>query len=186
MASEAVDEQLRILDYKLGQLRREYEQYFLGTRPREPILLRGEVQKIVITLTNQPFQNTALKFRFASLCSRYQAFRRQWDETLRKIEAGTYERHSFKARIRGHGTPASTPATGGGDAPAGDELYRSLVDARMACGQEVKSLSREKLDQLISRQREQLRERFGNDTDFRFRVAVENGRAKIKATRVDA
>ena len=184
MASEAVDEQLRSLDYKLGQLRREYEQYFLGTRPREPVLLRGEVQKLVITLTNQPFQNTALKFRFASLCSRYQAFRRQWDETLRKIEAGTYERHSFKARIR-QGRPPTT-ATGGGETPASDELYRSLVDARMACGQEVKSLSREKLDQVISRQRAELRERFGSDTDFRFRVAVENGRAKIKATRVDA
>jgi hypothetical protein len=184
LPSEAVDEQLRSLDFKLGQLRREYEQYFLGTRPREPIQLRGEVQKLVITLTNQPFQNTALKFRFASLCSRFQAFRRQWDETLRKIEAGTYERHSFKARIRRGGAPAAPEAAA--PAPAGDELYRSLVDARMACGQEVKSLSREKVDQLISRQREQLRERFGRDADFRFRVAVENGRAKIKATRVDA
>jgi hypothetical protein len=184
VASEAVDEQLRSLDFKLGQLRREYEQYFLGTRPREPILLRGEVQKLVITLTNQPFQNTALKFRFASLCSRFQAFRRQWDETLRKIEAGTYERHSFKARIRHRAAPPTPP--GGAKAPAGDELYRSLVDARMACGQEVESLSPEKLDQVISRQRKQLRERFGSDANFRFRVAVENGRAKIKATRVDA
>ena len=184
MASEAIDEQLRSLDHKLGQLRREYEQYFLGTRPREPILLRGEVQKLVITLTNQPFQNTALKFRFSSLCSRFQAFRRQWDETLRKIEAGTYERHSFKARIREQPTPTRT--AGGAKAASGDELYRSLVDARMACGQEVESLSLEKLDQLISRQREQLRERFGSDADFRFRVAVENGRAKLKATRVES
>ena len=184
MASEAVDEQLRILDFKLGQLRRDYEQYFLGTRPREPVLLRGEVQKLVIMLTNQPFRNTALKFRFASLCSRYQAFRRQWDETLRKIEAGTYERHTFKARIRERRPPAA--ATGAAKAPAGDELYRSLVDARMACGQDVKSLSREKIDQLIARQREQLRERYGSDSDFRFRVAVENGRAKIKATRTGA
>jgi len=171
-----------MLDFKLNQLKREYDQYFLGTRPREPVLLRGEVQKLVVLLTNTPFQNTALKFRFSSLCSKYQAQRRQWDENLRKIEAGTYERHRFKAKLRNPGTAtaASAPTT---PAPKSDELFQSYVDARLACGQDVKKLSQEKLEGVIEKQRAKLQEKFGDDANFRFKVAVEDGRAKLKAVR---
>src|SRR5262249_60209786 len=87
-----------MLEFKLAQLKRDYDQYSLGNRPREPVQLRGEINKAVIELTNTAIKNTASRFKFSSICSRYQAFRRQWDETLRKIEAGTYERHRFKAR----------------------------------------------------------------------------------------
>ena len=99
MATEAIDEELRMLEVKLAQLKRDYDQYFLGGRPREPVQLRGEINKAVVELTNTAIKNTASRFKFSSLCSRYQAFRRQWDENLRKIEAGTYERHRFKAKL---------------------------------------------------------------------------------------
>jgi hypothetical protein len=182
MASSDVDEQLRALEFKLGQLKRDYDQYFLGTRPREPVLLRSEVQKLVVVLTNTPFQNTALKFRFTSLCSRYQAQRRQWDETLRKIEAGTYERHRFKAGLRSRGASAP-PLDSAAAGPKGDELFQSYLDARLACGQDVKAISKEKLEGVIEKQRAKLKEKFGADADFRFKVAVEDGRAKLKAVR---
>jgi hypothetical protein len=183
MASSDVEEQLRALDFKLGQLKRDYDQYFLGTRPREPVLLRSEVQKLVVMLTNTPFQNTALKFRFNSLCSRYQAQRRQWDETLRKIEAGTYERHRFKAGLRSKGASSAPPPDSGAARPKGDELFQSYVDARLACGQDVKAISKEKLEGVIEKQRAKLQEKFGADANFRFKVAVEDGRAKLKAVR---
>ena len=99
--SESLEEDILTLDHKVSQLKREYEQYFLGTRPREPVLLRGEAQKLMVMLSNQAIQNTALRFKFASVCSRYQAYKRQWEEVLRKIEAGTYERHQFKAHLHG-------------------------------------------------------------------------------------
>ena len=80
-----LEEDLRILDKKLGQLRLDYEQYFLGARPREPHLLRQEIQKQVNILAQTPMLNTALRFRFNSICSRFMAFRRQWDAILRQI-----------------------------------------------------------------------------------------------------
>ena len=33
-------EEIEVLDHKLGQLKLEYDQYFLGRRPREPVILR--------------------------------------------------------------------------------------------------------------------------------------------------
>ena len=182
MAGETLEELLQLLDHKLSQLRRDYDQYFLGTRPREPVLLRGEVQKHIVVLTNQPIQNTALRFKFGSICSRYQAFRRQWDETLRKIEAGTYERHRFKAKLHGVGSGGA-----GAQAPdpkrAEDDLFQSYQDARLACGQNVKGLTRDKLEGVLERQRSQLRKKYGDDANFSFRVAVEQGKVRLKATR---
>jgi len=94
-----LEEDFKILENKLLQLKLDYDQYFLGSRPREPVMLRGEVQKLIALYSNQAIQNTALRFKFGSICSRYQAFKRQWNEILRQIEAGTYSRHRFKAEL---------------------------------------------------------------------------------------
>jgi hypothetical protein len=183
--SESADEDLKILDFKLNQLRREYEQYFLGTRPREPVLLAGEVRKLILYLTNNPFPNTALKFKFSSICSRYQAYNRRWQEVLRKIEQGTYERHRFKADLHEReavekGSTAAVPSGGRADDP---RIYAAYVEARRACGQDVANLSPAKLRAVLREQEKSLRSRFGDDADIRFRVVVEEGKAKLKASR---
>src|SRR6185503_17219616 len=123
-----------MLEFKLAQLKRDYDQYFLGNRPREPVQLRGEVNKTVIELTSTAIKNTASRFKFTSICSRYQAFRRQWDETLRRIEAGTYERHRFKAKLHGQeGEEAPAPSV---PAPSAEpDLYDAYLDARRDCGE---------------------------------------------------
>lgn len=176
------EETIAILDRKLGVLKREYDQYFLGSRPREPVLTRGEVRKLVALLSNTPIQNTALRFKFASICSRYQAFRRQWEDTLRKIEDGSYKRHQFKAQLHGH----KPPPKGGGAAPAAaeDDLYQDYLDARLACGQGTDGISREKLERQLEQQTGQLRAKFGADARFQFRVAVQDGKVRLKAKRL--
>ena len=67
--------------------------------------------------------------------------------------------------------------------PAEPDLFSEYRDARLACGQGVQNLSPEKFEQLLDKQRTALRERYG-DAEFRFRVAVEEGKAKLKASRV--
>ena len=123
----ASDEDLRELDRKVKQLKLDYERYFLGTRPREPVLQRSEVDKLIVIYSNTPIQNTALRFKFNSICSRYQALKRQWTETLRKIEQGTYERHRFKADLHERARLASAQAASAGS--AGPEPPRSRTSS---------------------------------------------------------
>jgi hypothetical protein len=189
--ASTIEEDLHELDRKLKQLKLDYEQYFLGTRPREPVILRGEVQKMIHIFTNNPIPNTGLRFRFNSLCSRFQAFKLQWDETLRKIEAGTYQRHRFKAdlhekqRIHTVRRDPNAEANGGGAPGRGTpDLFNDYRSARESCGQNVGGLTQKKLDRVIAKQTTQLRQRFGGDASFRFRVVVEDGKAKLKASRV--
>ena len=179
------EEELRVLDSKLKQLKLDYDRYFLGSRPREPAVLRGEVDKLIAIYSNQAIRNSALRFKFSSICSRYQAFKRQWNEILRQMEQGTYGRHRFKAdlheRERSDGVEGAAPEP----APAcdADRLFEEYRAARERCGQETRSLTPAALDRVLAQQRETLRARFG-DAELRFRVVVEDGRAKIKASRV--
>lgn len=187
MESGTIDEELRMLDFKLAQLKRDYDQYFLGTRPREPVMARNDVNKVVVKLTNTAIKNTAARFKFSSICSRFQAYRRQWDDTLRKIEAGTYERHRFKAKLHSQPEAGGPRAASAGDGPAeSGDLYQNYIDARLACGESVKGLSREKLEKVIEKERGALSKKFGGDARFDFRVAVEGGKVRLKAARKKA
>jgi hypothetical protein len=179
-----LDEDIRSLDVKLGQLKREYEQYFLGTRPREPAILAGDVRKLIAQISNSAIRNTALKFKFSSICSRYQALNRQWQDTLRRIEQGTYTRHRFRADLheREKVDPAPGPTASPGAAADDPELYKAYVKARNDCGQGSESLTPAKLQAALRKQEAGLRARFG-DAKVRFRVVVEDGKAKVKASR---
>jgi len=52
-----------------------------------------------------------------------------------------------------------------------------------ACGQPVKNLTPQKLEAMLTEQRGQLEQRYGGGARFQFRVVVEDGRAKLKASR---
>ena len=86
MAPPTTDEEVKLLEVRLTQLKLEYEKYFLGTRPTEPAQQRSEVQKTVLKFSNMRITNTAQRFKFNSLNGRYQAFKRQWDNILRQID----------------------------------------------------------------------------------------------------
>jgi hypothetical protein len=149
--------------------------------PRPPGPLRGEVQKLFAYYSNVPIPRTSLRFRFNTLQARFFSFRRQWEATLRKIEEGTYERHLFKAKLHEGERRASAPRPG---KPAAGDLFQDYVEARRNCGQDTGGFDRRKLDEVLEAQRHKIREQHGC-RDVRFRVVVEEGRAKLKATPVD-
>lgn len=187
MAQFGVDvvEDLQLLDVKLKQLKNEYEQYFMGSRQREPHLLRGEVQKMVAYYANVPIRNTGYRFKFNNLRARFFSFRRHWDRILREIEEGRYERHLFKAKLReGDQTHQSrSPGSSRSDDEKPEDLFDSYVSARAACGQSTSGITRKKLDALMEKQAAQASAKLGC-REVKFRVVVEKGKAKLKVSPV--
>jgi len=185
-----IDEDLQVLDAKMKQLRLDYEQYFLGSRPRVPSVLRGEVQKMIAYYANVPIQNTALRFRFNNLRARYFSFRRHWDETVRKIEDGSYERNVFKANLhereraerRGGRAPAAAAAGAPEAGPGGGGLFGEYLSARERCGL-AGGVTADQFERQLQTQEAAIREKTGCQS-VRFRVVVEDGKAKLKATPV--
>ena len=64
-----------------------------------------------------------------------------------------------------------------------DPLFEDYMAARKQAQVNTMDLDREQFRQLIERQREQLMAR-GNYDDIRFRVAVEDGKVKLKVSGV--
>jgi hypothetical protein len=197
------DEELKLLEIKLNQLKLDYEKYFIGTRPTEPAQLRSEVQKAVIKFSNTRLTNSALRFKFNSVNGRYQAFKRQWDTILRQIEAGTYKRHVFKANLHDRergiapdaagsaatsAAGAATAAAGAGAAGAGGrngargsgDLFETYRAAMQAAGQDTSALSRAKLESVLARQASELKKKLGCEK-VSFKVVVQDGKVKLKA-----
>ena len=183
------EEEMKLLEIRLNQLKLDYEKYFLGTRPTEPAMQRAEIQKFVLKWSNTRITNTALRFKFNSLNGRFQAFKRQWDNTLRQIEAGTYKRHVFKAelhereRAQAAESGASAPRQGGAAGRgASDEpdLFETYRDAMLATGQDTSKLSREKLQRALAKQEAALKKKLGCEK-VDFKVVVKGGKVKVSA-----
>ena len=183
-----IEADLHLIDVRLKQLKLEYDQYFLGNRKREPLQIRNELQKYVQIYAQSPIKNTGLRFKFNNLRSRYFSFRRLWDETVRKIEEGSYERHLFKANLKdrernGAADRRSVAATNREALDDRADLFEAYISARQATGQGTGGVTREKLDGLLAKQEAAIREKYGA-AKVRFKVVVENGKAKLKATAV--
>jgi hypothetical protein len=183
----AIEEELDELDHKLTRLKIEYEQYFCGNGKREPVQLRAEIQRAVTRYTSEPPRNAGLKFKFNSICARFQAYRAMWGRTQREIEGGTYRQHRFRAdlhdRERGS-APLPKPAAAH-DKPRGpdaqiDRLYEALVAARAKTG-EKGPVDREALARNVRKQAAEIRKQHG-DAKLRFKVVIEGNKAKLKAT----
>jgi hypothetical protein len=181
---EDIDLALDELDQNIKRLRVEYEQHFAGTLRRPPMLLQGQVQKVILRFSAEAPRNTRQKFRFNQLNSRYQVFRQQWGRTLRQIEDGTYKPHRFKAKLHDEPLapePALAPAAAEPRPSRGvDALYGALVRAREKLG-EKRAPDRAQLEELVRRQTAEIRAKHG-DARIKFKVVTENGRAKVKAT----
>jgi len=185
MEAQSPDEEIKMLEIKLNQLKLDYEKYFLGSRPTEPAMPRAEVQKMFVKWSNTRITNTALRFKFNSINGRYQAFKRRWDDTLRQIDAGTYKRHVFKADLHDRERGIGVDPTGGaaGKATPGaspDELFETYRDALMATGQDASKISPAKLQAAIRKQEAAVKKKFGCER-VDFKVVVQDGKVKVKA-----
>ena len=178
------DEILDTLDHNLKRLRMEYEQFFMGNMKREPQVLRGKVQKAVTKLVNEPPRNSAQKFRFNSLNSKFQVYRQLWGRTMREIENGTHKRDRFRQKMQSQAAvePAtqpkrSEPAKVGSSV---DRLHAALVSARRKTGEHGGEPSSEALNRMVRKQMDAIRAKHG-DVKVKFKVVIEDNKAKLKA-----
>lgn len=94
---DAVEDDLRMLKVA-------WEQFFLGIERRPPTKQFEEFKKRMARLKNQFTRVTGLKFRINTLHQKYLSYERLWARTQAEMEAGTYKRDLFKARMHARKT----------------------------------------------------------------------------------
>lgn len=180
----AIAEDITLLDQKLNQLIRSYEQYFIGMEKREPLQLLGEVEKLVRRYSGVPITNTMYKYRFTMLTARLNTYREHWNRILRLMEEGRYSRDRFISDL--HLRQKDEPERREPDSPGApaeedlDRLVHEFREARKACSLPGDTITRELLAATIERQRPALAAKLGTE-NFVFRVVVEDGKPKLKA-----
>jgi hypothetical protein len=183
-----IDDDLAELENKITRLKLEYDQYFMGNLRREPYVLKGEIQKKIHQYLSQPPTKAREKFRFNTLCARYQSYRQLWARIIKEMEQGTYKGHRFRAQLReanagsgGLNGPKDRQKQPGGSSAGVEKLYEALATARQNTGEGMKGLTREKLTEMVQRQTEELRRKHRSGK-IRFKVTIEGKRARLRAT----
>lgn len=180
-----IAEDLLTFETKLKELVTRYEQYFCGVEKREPLKLLEEVEKEVRRYATSPINNTMYKLRYNNLVARFSSYRQHWNRILREIEEGRYSRDRFRASLHETQRQPGKPSQPERDRPAQDHdldrIYAELLEARRSCKLPVEGITRQQLAETLDRQRPELSKKLGTQA-IQFKVVVENGKPKIKAS----
>lgn len=186
----AIAEDLILLERLLEDLIIRYEQYFIGLEKREPLQLLSDVEKMVRRYTGTPIANTMYKHKYTMMVARLNSYREHWNRVLRLIEEGRYSRDRFirdlHQRQNAAGPRVENPPQHGGTGQQAhdidlDRIYHEYREARRSCNLPVDNLSPELLSAAIKKKKPGLVARLGTE-ELVFRVVVENGKPKIKAS----
>lgn len=124
------EQELATLMTRFEQLRRKYDQYFLGMESREPGFLRENLERDMRKTRLLNALQSATRFRYKQFQARYRTYAGYWDRVLRELEEGTYRRGSVTqaerlataqaeaALRRAEGVDPSTGRAGAGDGVA--------------------------------------------------------------------
>ena len=180
-----LENDLMKLEADLRQLEAEYNMYFSGRLPKPPWDTRARVERVVKIMDRAYIQNTADRFRFESLQSRFQTFIDLWDKGLRAREEGRpgpfgqpqpkagQEKKSGEDRIV-HVAAFRDPVR---EVDKLEELYDSLTEARKQVGEQ--QIPFHKFADLVKSQVKKLKD--AGNAEVAFRVAVKDGKVNFTA-----
>lgn len=170
---------------QLENLRKIYEQYFLGIVREEPEKLRADVKALMQKHSNTPIQNASIKFQLQQSIARYNTYSTYWDRILKEMEEGKYKRDVFKAKLhekerREKTGPIKSTVAG---SQKKKDLYENLFDEyrelKKGLKQDVSKLSFEAFRDQLKKKIDELHAT-SKDKNFSFKVVQENKEIKIK------
>lgn len=177
-----IPEEIELLEAKLRDLITRYEQYFLGMEKREPLKLHGEVERLARRYAGVSITNTMVKFKYASLVSRFNSYNQYWERIKRLIDEGKYSRERFKMELHERERMEKTTAPPPPASPPSelDRLYQEFLAARKACNLSANNISQDMIRSAIEKNKDLIMSKY-HCSDVEFRVVVEEGTPKIKA-----
>lgn len=179
-------------EQRLFVLKIEYEKYFSGIERFEPMRERDDLKRLMREITRMPVTATRQKHRTRSLRARFASMELYWTRNLVQIERGTHPKMKFRANLadKRRKTIEETPEAPKVERPRKltaqereDKAYRAVFDkyvaARRKCGQSD-DLAFDSIRDVLKKQVRTIKSRY-RCTSVKFRVTVEDGKAKVKA-----
>lgn len=192
-ADRGLSGRLDEVEQKMFLLKIDYEKYFSGLERIEPLRAREELRRTMRDFLDQPMNNSVQRFRYQTLKSRFQSLELYWQRNLVMVERGTHPKMKFRADVKGRAVvpePTALPAEQvevlrkRQEAQEREErayklVYDRYIDARAKCGQGT-DLSFDAVREALRKQVRQIKSTYQCE-GVKFRVVVEDGKAKVKA-----
>jgi hypothetical protein len=167
-AIKAAERALNRLATKIRRFRVDGQRFLAGDLPLPPEELFDEIQKEIRKLRSRNLKSTAVKFRLSSLEAELNSHQGLLGRRIRKREQGEAHRLAEERRL----DPVRGVVIGtGGDQQATEALYEGLNRPQMGI---------DKFRNYIDRQAQAIRSKTGCN-DIQFRIAVQDGKLKLKA-----
>ena len=181
------DRELKGLEADLRQLEAEYNMYFAGRLPRPPVETRARVTASMRRIDRLHMRNTADRFRFVTLQSRFQTFLDLWERGLRAREEGrpgpfAQRPAAVESAAKEKGPQDRILHVAAFHDPTREmdklhELYERLADARREAGEDAVPFH--KFADLVKDQVKRLKQ--SGSPEVAFRVAVKDGKVNFTA-----
>ena len=173
-------------------LKLQYEKYFSGIERIEPVREREDVRRMLHDLLLEPITNGRQRFRFQNLRARHNSLDLYLTRNLVQIERGTHPKMQFRANLldrrrkeQEERKAAAQRRRESNISPqerqdrAYQQIYETYMEARRRCGQSD-DLDFESVKKALQSQIRVIKSRFRVES-VTFRVAVEDGKARLKA-----
>ena len=181
------ERELKGLEADLRQLEAEYNMYFAGRLPRPPVETRARVTASMRRIDRLHMRNTADRFRFVTLQSRFQTFLDLWERGLRAREEGrpgpfAQRPAAVESAAKEKGPQDLILHVAAFHDPTREmdklhELYERLADARREAGEDAVPFH--KFADLVKEQVKRLKQ--SGSPEVAFRVAVKDGKVNFTA-----
>lgn len=172
-------------------LKIEYEKYFNGIEKLEPQRPRDAMRRLLRDLLLDCPNNTAQQHRMQALKARFTSYELYWTRNLVQIERGTHPKFKFRAKMHederrrlDQEAEARAEARQRADKKRKEDrawqaLYDKYVETRRACGQST-DVDFGRVRDTLKKQVHAIKKQTGARS-VKFRVQVEDGKAKVKA-----
>ncbi len=184
------------LEQKMFLLKINYEKYFSGIDRVEPYRDREEVKRMVRDLAEEGIKNATQAFKFQGLKARFQTYELYWTRNQKMMEEGTHPKLRARVDRKVAATAAAAPPIDPREAEQQKVLeeraarmereerayklvYDKYMEARGKCGQST-DISFDAVREALTKQVRQIKSTF-NVESVKFRIVVEDGKAKVKA-----
>ena len=192
------EEDLNQLEKDIRTLKIEYEQFFGGGRKRPPADTQWRVEMLIRRYGDRGGEMShAQRFRYTNIAQTFAKYCEIWRKKLKEREEGMTHRH-FGAAAKAIEAQRAKTHHGQPDLAAFKEpfallfsdperenskieqLYKKLVEARMASGEKGSIPTFEEFGRFVREKTQQLKAKQAA-TQVEYSVSVEDGRVKLRA-----
>ena len=183
-----LDEQLNRLEEDIRRLKVEMDIFFSGGSKRPPFDSRNRVETTIRRLSDNRALRFEQRYRFSSLCARYNVFRDLWRRLLDQREVGQLRTGYFKATepSLGEESPGAsdrvtvTFTNPSAESDKLEQLFKAVLKFKELAGESTEKFSIDQFAKLIASRTTEIKQ-VNHCNSVTYLVTLENGRVRFTA-----